>query len=111
MEQFAHVDTASDELGARCLDIGYHEKKSACRAWNCRRGSLAEVDGAGRARRRELHATKRIALDEVGVEPPTQLGVEALGAIVIRDRDDDTFELHLDRRRGGRDVRFGHSGS
>jgi hypothetical protein len=83
MEHFAHVDTASDEIGARCLDIGHDEVKAACRSWLGRRGSRAEVDRARRARRRELYAPKRVTLDEVGVEPPTQVAVEAFGAIDV----------------------------
>jgi hypothetical protein len=42
--------------------------------------------GAGR---RELDYTEVVARREVGVEPPTQTGIEALGAIDIRNRDDD----------------------
>ena len=32
VEQFAHVDTAIDELGARRLDVGHDEMESLCRA-------------------------------------------------------------------------------
>jgi hypothetical protein len=63
--------------------------------------------------RRELDAPKRVTDDEVGVEPPTQLAVEALGAIDVRYRDDDDLELHVDRlRSGGLACSFaGHLGS
>src|SRR3712207_7863989 len=35
--------------------------------------------------------------------------VEALGAIDVRDRDDDDLELHVGRPCGGRGVSFEHS--
>jgi hypothetical protein len=38
---------------------------------------------------RELHAPKRVADDEIGVEPPTEVAVEALGALDVRNRNDD----------------------
>jgi hypothetical protein len=34
----------------------------------------------------------------VGVEPPAEFGVELLGAVDIRDGDDDDLELHVDWR-------------
>ena len=59
-----------------------------------------------RAWRRELDDPKRVTDDEVGVEPPAQVAVEALGAIDVRNRDDDDLELHVDRPRfGGLDCR------
>ena len=36
---------------------------------------------------------------EVRVEPPAEIAVKALGAIDVRDRDDDDLELHVDRPR------------
>ena len=107
MEHFAHLDAASDELGARRLDVGHDEIEPGCRARRGRRDSLAEVDRARRARRRELHAPERVTDDEVGVEPPAQAAVEALGALDVRNRDDDDLELQVDRRRfRGLDCRF-----
>jgi hypothetical protein len=97
VEHFAHVDTASDEIGARYLDIGHDEIKSACRSWLGRCDSCAEVDRARRAWRRELYAPKRITDDEVGVEPPIQVAVKALGALDVRNRDDNHLELHVHR--------------
>ena len=45
--------------------------------------------------------------DEVGVEPPAQAAVKALGAIDVRNRDDDDLELHVDRPRSrGLDCSF-----
>src|SRR6266481_7176498 len=97
VEQFAHLYTAIDELGARRLDVGHDEIESLCRARHGRRNSLAEDDRASRAWRRELYDPKLVTLSEVGVEPPTQVAVKALGAIDVRDRDDDDLELHVDR--------------
>jgi hypothetical protein len=65
------------------------------------------LDRARRASRRELHHPKRVTPDEVGVEPPTQVAVEALGAIDVRNRDDDDLELHVDPLRSwGLDCSF-----
>ena len=70
MEDFAHVDTTADELGARRLDIGDDEKEPARGTWRGRCDTLAEVNRGGGAWRGELHAPERIADNEVGVEPP-----------------------------------------
>ena len=96
MKHLAHLNAAVDELGARCLDVGYDEIKSACRARHGRGDSRAEVDRARRAWRRELYDPKLVTDDEVGVQSPTQAAVKALGAIDVRDRDDDDLELHVD---------------
>src|SRR5262249_9755224 len=58
---------------------------------------LAEDDGAAGARRRELNDAEVVFVSEVGVEAPAKLApVEVLGAIDIRDGDDDDFELQID---------------
>src|SRR5262249_44688231 len=61
--------------------------------------SLAEVNRGRGAWRRELHAPERVANDEVGVEPPAQVAVKALGAIDVRDGDGGDLELHVDGSR------------
>ena len=42
---------------------------------------------------------KSVTDGEIGVEPPPQALVEALGAIDVGHRDDDDLELQIDRRR------------
>ena len=37
-----------------------------------------------------------VAAGELGVEPPAEVAVEALGAVHIGDRNDDHLELHVD---------------
>jgi hypothetical protein len=72
-----------------------------------RRDSLAEVDRARRARRRELDDPKIVTPGDVGVEPPAQAAVKALGAIDVRNGDDDDLELQVDRPRSrGLDCSF-----
>ena len=44
----------------------------------------------------ELDHAEVVAGGEVGVEPPTQAAVKALGAIDVRNRDDHDFEPHVD---------------
>ena len=97
MEDLAHVDTATDELGARCLDVGHDEIQSVCRAGRGGRDARAEEDRAGEPGGVNWMTRKRVTDDEVGVESPTQAAVEALGAIDVRNRDDDDLELHVDR--------------
>ena len=60
---------------------------------------LPKMDRAPGAGRRELDHVPIVTGGEVGVEPPTEVAVEALGAIDVRDRDDDDLELHVDRPR------------
>src|SRR5829696_6490 len=107
VKHVAHIEAVSDEVGARRLDVGYHEVKSACRARHGRCEPGAEVDRARRAWRRELHQ-KCVADDEVGIEAPAQVAVEALGATDVRNGDDDDFELHVGRSSRGSDVSFDH---
>jgi len=45
----------------------------------------------------KLYDPKLFTPGEVGVEPPTQVAVKALGAIDVRNRDDDGLELQVDR--------------
>ena len=46
---------------------------------------------------------KSVADGEIGVQPPPQALVEALGAIDVGHRNDDDLELQIDRR-SGRDL-------
>src|SRR5208337_426011 len=72
--------------------------------------SRAKVDRARRARWRKLYDPKLVTTGQVGVEPPTQAAIKALGAIDVRNRDDDDLELHVDRSSsGGLDCRFAAS--
>jgi hypothetical protein len=89
MEYFAGVDAASDELGARGFDIVYDEVEA------CRR-ARAKLYRTWRARRRELHGARPVGPDKIGVEPPAQFLVEALGAINVRNRNDRDFEFHIE---------------
>jgi hypothetical protein len=46
-----------------------------------------------RARRRKLYGTILVALGELGVESPTKVAVRTLGAIEVRNRDDDNLDV------------------
>src|SRR4030095_5477354 len=100
VEHLAHVDSATDELGARRHDVRHDEIDRLWRARPRRRGCLAEVNRTWRARRRELHHPELFTDGEVGVEPPTQAAVEALGAIDVGHGDDYGLELEIDRSGG-----------
>jgi hypothetical protein len=54
---------------------------------------MTEHPGAGR---RQLDHAEVVAGGEVGVEPPTQAAIETLGAVDVRNRDDDDLEPHVD---------------
>ncbi len=62
---------------------------------------MTEHAGAGR---RELDDAEVFTVVVVGVEPPPELRVELLGAVDIRDGDDDDLELHVDWRDAGVDT-------
>src|SRR5262245_29641161 len=99
VKQCAHVSATIDELGTRRLDVGNDEIEILRRARHGRRDSLAEVDRAGRAWRRELYDPEIVTPGDIGVEPPTQAAVKALGAIDVRNGDDDDLELQVERLR------------
>jgi hypothetical protein len=58
----------------------------------------AEMNGATRARGRELDNAEAVIEGEVGIQPPPKIRVELLGPIHIRDRDHEHLELHVDTR-------------
>ena len=101
VERLAHVDAAADEFRACRLDVGHDEIQVLEGARHRGRDSLAEVDGARRAGRGHLHHPPVRSVGEVGVQPPPQASVEALGAIDVGHRNDDHLELQVDRRGGG----------
>ncbi len=58
-----------------------------------------------RAGRRELHAPERVTGDVIPIQPPAEIAVEALGAIDIRDGNDDHLEFHVHRHLGSLRLR------
>src|SRR5262249_37440280 len=66
------------------------------RAGRGRRDVRAELDRALRAGRRELHDPEAVIEAEVGVEPPTEVPIELLRVVDIRDGNDDGLELQVD---------------
>src|ERR1700722_18064750 len=56
----------------------------------------AELHGARRSGWRELHDPEAVVEGKVGVEPPSEGGVERLGAVGISHGDDDRLELQTD---------------
>jgi hypothetical protein len=73
------------------------------------------LDGARGARGRELNESA-VANDEVGIEPPAQAAVEALGPLDVGDGENDCLDFEIDRVGRGDDFSFrercelGHSG-
>jgi hypothetical protein len=60
------------------------------------------MNGATRARRRELDDAEAVIEGEVGIQPPPKVRVELLRPVDIGDRDDEHLEFHVDSR-GSRD--------
>ncbi len=106
VEHLTDRDATGEQLLAGGLDVG-DDQIQALGGTGRRRGDVLAEDhrGAG-ARRRELEDAEVVTLDELGVMPPAELAVELLGAIDIRNRDDDDFELHVDRLRLWDDCSF-----
>jgi hypothetical protein len=83
VQHLADLDAATEQLVAGGLDVGDNQVQPLGGA-GCRRGDvLAEDDRAPGAWRRELDHAKIVTGGEVGVEPPTQAAVKALGAIDV----------------------------
>src|SRR5256885_741472 len=82
------LGAVAGEIGARRLDIGHNEK--------VQRFDTQMYRGR-RSRRGQLNGARSVAPDEVGVEPPAELAVEAPGAIDVGNGQDGDLELHVDR--------------
>jgi hypothetical protein len=95
VEHLADLDAATEQLVAGGLDVGDDQVQPLAGAGRRRGDVLAEDDRARRARRRELDDAEVVTGCEVGVEPPTQAAVKALGAIDVRNRDDDDLESFM----------------
>src|SRR5580704_14339357 len=96
VEHFADLYAATDQLVASSPDVRDNQVQSLCGAGCGRSDVLAEDHRARGAGWRELdHAEVAIVGSEVGVEPPPQADIKALGAIDVRYRDDDDLELHV----------------
>src|ERR1700722_4653293 len=110
VEWLADPDAILEQLVASGLDVGDHQV-------NTGRGCgdvLAEGDRASGAGRRELDPSIIVPGGVVEVKPPTQVAIESLGAIDVRDRDDDDLKLHVDRARArgldrGFSLHFGNA--
>src|SRR5204862_885084 len=90
----ARIDTLADELIVRRLDVR-DDKETSSRTGGSRSEADAELDRARGARRGELDHPE-VLVPEVRVQPPSEALVELLGAVDIRDGDDDGLELHVD---------------
>src|SRR5882672_1231647 len=98
VEHLADLNSATEQLVARGLDVG-DDQVQALRGAGCRRGYvLAEDDRAPGARRRKLDHAEVVTVVVVGVESPPEPPVELLRAVDIRDWDDDYLELHVHSR-------------
>jgi hypothetical protein len=99
VEHSADLYAATDQFVAGGPDVGDNQVQSLGGA-GCRPGDvLAEDDRAPGTRRRELdHAEVAIVGGVVGVEPPPQAAVEALGAVDVRNRDDQDLKFEVDSR-------------
>ena len=106
VEYFADGNSATQQLVARRLNVRDDQVEALRRTGRRRRNVLAEDDRASRTRRGELDHPKVFAVVVVGVEPPSQLGVELLGAVYIRNGNDNDLEFHVECRGLGVTGRF-----
>src|SRR5262249_19901112 len=89
VEDIAHLDAGGDQRVAGCLDVGDDQvRRGGTGRGGRERG--AELDRAPGAVRGELNEDGRR-----DVQPPAEAAVEPLGAVDIRDRDDDHLDLHV----------------
>src|SRR5262245_22762060 len=98
MEHLADRGATGGELRARSHDVGDNQIVALSGARRGRRDVRAELDRAGRARWRELDDAEAVSESVVGVQPPSELFVEVLGAIDVGHGDDDDLEFLIDRR-------------
>src|SRR4051812_12805966 len=98
VKYFADFNAASEQVFPGGLNIRDGQVQALSRARRCRGDVLAEDYRASGAGRRELDSTPVVTSGEIGVEPPTQSGVELFRAVHIRNRDDDHLKLHVDSR-------------
>ena len=78
MEHIADLGPPIDELGACGVDIGDDQVEAVGGSGFRLRDLGAELERAGRPGRRELHHAETIVEGEVGVEPPSETGIERL---------------------------------
>src|SRR5882724_11916521 len=79
VEHLADLDAATEQLVAGGLDVGDDQVQSLGGA-GCRRGHVLAEDDRGRgAKGSELDHAEVVTGGEVGIEPPTQADVKALG--------------------------------
>ena len=101
MERLADLNAPAEQLLAGGLNVGDDQVQSQGGAGRRRGDVLAEEDRASGAGRRELDHAVVVTGREVGIEPPAEAAVKSLGAIDVRNRDDDDLELHVGRPRTG----------
>src|SRR3954447_11964553 len=95
VERLTDRDPAALKFATGSLDVGHDQVQTLRRARRSRRDVLAEDDRAAGARRRELDHAVVFPGCVVDVEPPTEVAIEALGAIRIRYGEYDDLEFHL----------------
>src|SRR5205814_8530509 len=100
-------NAAAEHRAAGGVDVGDDQVQALRGAGRGGGDVLAEDDRGVGAGRGELDHAVVVRAGEIGVEPPAELCIKLLGAFDVGNRDDDDFELQVDRRRG---VGFGGSG-
>ena len=98
MEDLADLDAATMQVGAAASMSETMRYRPWAEPGAAGVTFLPKMTEAGGARGRELDDAEVVAVGEVGVEPPAEVAIETLGAIDVRNGDDDDLELHVDRR-------------
>src|SRR5579872_2645730 len=101
VEYLTDLDAATQQLFARRFDVVDDQIQALRGTWRHPSHIPAEDDGTAGTRRCKLNHAKIVPVVIVGVEPPSELRVESLRAVDVRDGDDDNFKLHVEFYRAG----------
>ncbi|CCM77332.1 hypothetical protein BN77_0272 [Rhizobium mesoamericanum STM3625] len=81
MEHLTYVYPALHKLGASHLHVGDDKMETLRGAGYSGCHVLAEDDRTRRPRRGELNDSEIVTRDDVGIEPPAEIGVKLLGTV------------------------------
>jgi hypothetical protein len=97
----ADVGAVPDEVGPGGVDVRDRENQPDRAPGPGRGEALAEVNRALRVGRRELHDPEVVADGKVGIQPPAEVLVEALGPVDVGDIQRHDLEVQIGGRRRG----------
>src|ERR1700690_3295299 len=100
VEHLADLDALGEEPVADRIDVGDDQVQPPGRAGRGGGQVRPELDRAPGPWRRELDQSELLTDGAICVEPPPEASVELLGAVDIRDGDDDHLKSRAEARDG-----------